>query len=76
MKYFIVVLFLCSAVLFHIEFLLHLIFEHTLDFIAHGFSAGLAEMDANLISIHHLKNSAYRPLSHYHWNLQSPSGRS
>ena len=44
MKYFIVVLFLCSAVLFHIEFLLHLIFEHTLDFIAHGFSAGLAEM--------------------------------
>ena len=49
MKYFIVVLFLCSAVLFHIEFLLHLIFEHTLDFIAHGFSAGLAEMDANLV---------------------------
>ena len=49
MKYFIVVLFLCSAVLFHIEFLLHLIFEHTLDFIAHGFGAGLAEMDAHLV---------------------------
>jgi len=49
MKYFIVVLFLCLAVLFHIEFLLHLIFEHTLNFIAHGFGAGLAEMDAHLV---------------------------
>ena len=30
--------------------LLYLVFEHTLDFVAHGFSAGLAEMDAHPVS--------------------------
>lgn len=29
--------------------LLYLIFEHTLDFITHGFSAGIAEMDTHLV---------------------------
>ena len=29
--------------------LLYLVFEHTLDFVAHGFGAGLAEMDAHLV---------------------------
>ena len=28
----------------------HFVFQHTLDFIAHGFRAGGAEMDANLVS--------------------------
>lgn len=32
-----------------IPHLLYFIFEHTLDFIAHGFGAGLAEMDAHLV---------------------------
>ena len=31
------------------SYLLYLVFEHTLDFIAHGFGAGLAEMDAHLV---------------------------
>ena len=29
--------------------LLYLVFKHTLDFVAHGFGAGLAEMDAHLV---------------------------
>ena len=29
--------------------LLYLVFKHTLNFIAHGFSAGIAEMDAHLV---------------------------
>lgn len=29
--------------------LLYLVFKHTLDFVTHGFSAGLAEVDAHLV---------------------------
>ena len=29
--------------------MLYLVFEHTLDFVAHGFGAGIAEMDAHLV---------------------------
>ena len=29
--------------------LLYLVFEHTLDFVAHGFSAGITKMDAHLV---------------------------
>ena len=29
--------------------LLYLVFEHTLDFVTHGFGAGIIEMDAHLV---------------------------
>jgi hypothetical protein len=48
---------------------LNFIFEHTLDFIAHGFCAGIAEMDMNLVGC--LADFLY-----HRWRIFRRSGRS